>query len=212
MNTSPTPARHAPQPTPPASAASELLIRCFTYLGTEIQRLSLNESASTGVQKLSRDIAAFLDTPEPTPPAEPALQAEVERLNVQLKDASMRGMAVALEAYTKDVADLRQRAETAERERDALKIQLSGARLTAQDWVDEYKQADARIAALTALVAKLREALESSHAYFYGGYYECERDGDNMQDHFYVRMKRELDKMKAALAADAGTDTKEGNT
>ncbi len=55
-----------PTSQPTATAAGQeidLLIRCLDYLGKEIQRLSLNESAASGVQKLSRDIAEYLDAP-----------------------------------------------------------------------------------------------------------------------------------------------------
>lgn len=42
-------------------AQRELLIRCFHHLGNEISRMSLNESADSGVQVMSNAIAKFLD-------------------------------------------------------------------------------------------------------------------------------------------------------
>lgn len=43
----------------------EQLVLCFAYLGKEIERLPLNESAESGVQSLSRTVAAVLDKPSP---------------------------------------------------------------------------------------------------------------------------------------------------
>lgn len=37
------------------------LNKCFTHLGHEIQKKSLNESASDGTQRLSREVAELLD-------------------------------------------------------------------------------------------------------------------------------------------------------
>lgn len=49
--------------------ACRLLVHCFRRLGDDIDRMSLNESASNGTQSLSREIAAFLDAARtPTQP------------------------------------------------------------------------------------------------------------------------------------------------
>lgn len=40
----------------------EALKQCFSHLGKEIQKKSLNESAFDGTQKLSREVATLLDS------------------------------------------------------------------------------------------------------------------------------------------------------
>lgn len=43
------------------AAMREQLVLCFTFFGEEINRLTLNETAECGIQRLSRDTAAVLD-------------------------------------------------------------------------------------------------------------------------------------------------------
>jgi hypothetical protein len=45
--------------------ALEALKQCFTHLGHEIQKKSLNESSADGTQKLSREVAELLDNSTP---------------------------------------------------------------------------------------------------------------------------------------------------
>lgn len=57
----------------------EQLVLCFTYLGKEIERLTLNESAESGVQSLSRSIASVLDkTPTSVGSDKPAYEYDGE--------------------------------------------------------------------------------------------------------------------------------------
>jgi len=66
------------------TTAFALLNKTFYFLGEEIQRLSLNESAERGVQKLSRDIAKYLDETAPflTAPtaSAPAKEAKIHAI------------------------------------------------------------------------------------------------------------------------------------
>jgi hypothetical protein len=58
----------------PPESGLLLLEKCFHHLGKEIERKTLNESANDGTQKLSLEIATFLDNTR-TPP-KPAREAD----------------------------------------------------------------------------------------------------------------------------------------
>jgi hypothetical protein len=51
--------------------ARGLVLKCFDHLGREMERMSLNESASTGTQRLRLELAQFLDSAPPKESAVP---------------------------------------------------------------------------------------------------------------------------------------------
>jgi len=49
------------------NGANALLAKCFDHLGNEIKRMTLNESAATGTQKIRHEVAQYLDTTDLKP-------------------------------------------------------------------------------------------------------------------------------------------------
>lgn len=68
------------------NATRALLCKCFDHLNQEIARLSLNASAASGKQALSREIAEHLDAlaaqqSVPVPPEARAVEGAIARMN-----------------------------------------------------------------------------------------------------------------------------------